>query len=94
MELGTDDMSEAATIDKAGRISLPSDVRRRLNLRPGSRLRVDVVAERIELTPEVEAPALVRKDGRLVLAASGARVDAAAAVRAERDALAEGRARR
>ncbi len=78
-------MTQTAVVDKAGRLSLPSEVRRRLNLQPGSRLQVAVVAEHIELTPEVETPQLVRKGKRLVLAASGATVDAAADVRAERD---------
>jgi AbrB family looped-hinge helix DNA binding protein len=87
-------MSTLASVDKAGRISLPSEVRRRLNLGPGSQLQVDVVAERIELTPQTPAPKLVRKDKRLVLAASGARQDAAGAVRAERDALARRNNRR
>ncbi len=87
-------MPFTASLDKAGRISLPSEVRRRLNLVPGSRFEVDVVAERIELTPQIEAPSLKRKDERLVLAATGARVDAAAAVRAERDAQAERGGRR
>jgi AbrB family looped-hinge helix DNA binding protein len=82
-------MRQTAVVDKAGRLSLPSDVRRRLNLQPGSRLQVEVVAEHIELTPQIEAPTLVRKGQRVVLGASGARVDAAAAVRAERDGRAE-----
>ena len=44
-------MKHALTIDSAGRIVLPSAVRRALNLSAGSRLRLDVVAQRIELTP-------------------------------------------
>ena len=47
-------MSQAITIDRAGRIVLPAELRRRLNLGPGSRLRLDVVAQHIELTPETE----------------------------------------
>ena len=45
-------MKTALTVDSAGRIVLPSEARRLLNLRPGSRLRLTIVAERIELTPE------------------------------------------
>lgn len=87
-------------IDSAGRIVLPAETRRRLGLRPGSKLRMAVIAQRIELTP---APAdddtglAVSATGRLVLAAStttaDAGVGAAAAVRAERDALARPRPR-
>lgn len=81
------------TIDSAGRIVLPSEVRRRLNLRVGSRLRLDVVAERIELTPEPEADAAlgVSATKRAVLRATGRAFDASAATRAERDAQARRR---
>ncbi len=79
-------MSLFATIDNAGRIVVPVSVRRRLNLTPGSRLRLDVVAERIELTPESTPEPLARKGARLVLKPS----DAAATVRAEREAQARG----
>lgn len=82
-------MSISTTIDSVGRIVLPSEVRRRLNLAPGSRLRLEIVAERIELTPEAEpAPVLVRKGKRLLLPSSGASFDAAAATRVEREAQA------
>ena len=87
-------MSISTTIDSAGRIVVPASVRRRLNLAQGSRLRLEVVAERIELTPEAEAEPLVRKGARLVLKPSGKRMDAAAQVRAERDAQARRDARR
>ena len=36
-------MDQPITIDSAGRIVLPADVRRRLNLRAGSRLQLEVV---------------------------------------------------
>ena len=44
-------MIQAITIDQAGRIALPREVRHRLNLGPGTRMLPDVVAQRIELTP-------------------------------------------
>lgn len=82
-------MAASIVIDNAGRIVLPSEIRRRLHLVPGSRLRLEIVAERIELTPEAEpAPELVRKGKRLVLPPSGAPFDAAAATREEREAQA------
>ena len=87
-------MSIFTTIDSAGRIVVPASVRRRLNLAQGSRLRLEVVAERIELTPEAEAKPLVRKVARRVLKPSGKRMDAAAQVRAEREAQARRDARR
>ncbi len=80
-------------IDSTGRIVLPSEVRRRLNLRAGSRLRLDVVAERIELTPEPEAEPDLRVSAtkRAVLRPTGRVFDAAVATRAERDAQARRR---
>ena len=85
-------MTQALTIDSAGRIVLPSAVRRRLNLTAGSRLRLDVVAQRIELTPEPDADAGLRvvAGRRTVLQPTGKAFDAAQAVRAEREA--QGRA--
>ncbi len=81
-------MSQAITMDQAGRIVLPMAVRRRLNLAPGARLMLDVVAQRIELTPEPQAEAelVVTAGRRTVLRPTGKPFDAAAATRAERDA--------
>ena len=86
-------MKSVLTVDSAGRVVLPSEARRLLNLRPGSRLRLAVVAQRIELTPEPEEqPALVlAKSRRRVLEPTGKPFDAAAATRAERDAQARRR---
>ena len=84
-------MTADLTIDGAGRIVLPSGVRRALNLSAGSRLRLDVVAQRIELTPapDTDAELLVVPGRRTVLRPNGKRSDAAALVRAERDTQAE-----
>jgi AbrB family looped-hinge helix DNA binding protein len=81
-------MSQTITMDQAGRIVLPMAVRRRLNLAPGARLMLDVVAQRIELTPEPQAEAelVVTAGQRTVLRPTGKPFDAAAATRAERDA--------
>jgi len=89
-------MSNALTVDSAGRIVLPSPVRRLLNLQPGSRLLMTVVAQRIELTPAPEdsAVTVLSSTGRRVLPPTGKVSDAAATVRAERDAQALPRRRR
>ena len=88
-------MKHALTIDSAGRIVLPSSERCALNLSAGSRLRLDVVTRRIELTPAPDADAegvLLRRPGmRTVLKPTGQPFDAAAAIRAERDAQARRR---
>jgi len=88
-------MKAELTLDSAGRIVLPSAVRRALNLSAGSRLRLDVVAQRIELTPapdtdtDTDTVLEVEAGKRTVLRATGKVSSAAAAVRAERDALAD-----
>ena len=79
--------SEATTIttlDSTGRVVLPAEVRKQLRLATGARFSVDVVADRIELTLEAPPAAVARKAGRLVLAAGGEALDAAAAIRFER----------
>jgi AbrB family looped-hinge helix DNA binding protein len=89
-----DAAAASTTLDSTGRIVLPREVRRTLGLATGTRFTVEIVADRIELTPAAPPePALVRKSGRLILTNTGEHLDAAQAVRAERDALA-GRARR
>ena len=89
-------MKTTITMDRSGRVVLPSETRRRLNLRPGARLLLSVVAECIELTPEPQADAELRRSptGRTVLAPTGQTVDAAAAVRSERNAQARRRSSR
>lgn len=89
-------MTQALTVDKTGRVLLPSEVRKRLNLQPGSRLSLELLSERIELTvlPPEPAALAVSASGRRVLGASGTPRDAAAAVREERAAAARGRAQR
>lgn len=81
-------MSLPVTIDSAGRVLLPSAVRRRLNLQSGARLNLEIVAERIQLSPasSPDPRLIVAASGRKVLPATGEPFDAAAATRAERQA--------
>ena len=87
------DVTTITTLDSTGRVVLPAEVRKQLRLATGARFSVDVVADRIELTLEVPPTAVVRKAGRLLVAASGEALDAAAAIRSERQTQA-GRAKR
>jgi bifunctional DNA-binding transcriptional regulator/antitoxin component of YhaV-PrlF toxin-antitoxin module len=84
-------MKNAIHMDASGRLVLPKIVRDRLNLRGGVRLRADVVAGHIELTPLGDSAEQVtrRKDGITVLTRTGTARDAAAAVAAEREAQAD-----
>jgi AbrB family looped-hinge helix DNA binding protein len=72
-----------ATIDKAGRLVIPKQLRDHVGLRPGE---VEVTAEGSGLRVEpIAAESLDERDGRLVISASGAPIDDEL-VRALRDA--------
>lgn len=78
------------TIDKAGRVVIPSSVRDRLGLRPGTPLELSVEDAGIRLVPAASPPRLVRRRGRLVARPAVAprerpAVDVAALVEEERN---------
>lgn len=61
-------MSTTAVLDKSGRLVLPKPVRDQLHLRAGSKLRVEVVGDKLELTEEpVPAEFEIRDDGLPVI---------------------------
>ncbi len=60
-------MSITITIGKAGRLVVPKVLRDRLHLREGSRLRVDVVEEKLELTREDDDVKIERRNGLPVI---------------------------
>lgn len=56
-------------IDKLGRVVVPQDVRRRLNIQPGTKLKVFLEDEnKIVLQIVEEEPVTERKDGVLLIA--------------------------
>lgn len=58
------------TMDKAGRIVIPASLRERVGLIPGP---VDLILDGNGIRIEIDAPDnLIEKDGRLVIASSGA----------------------
>jgi AbrB family looped-hinge helix DNA binding protein len=78
------------TIDKAGRVVIPSEVRKRLGLAAGTELEMVIEGFAIRLVRSVAGPELVRRGGRLVArprAAEGERteVDVARLIEEERD---------
>ena len=78
------------TVDEAGRLVLPDAAMRVLGTKPGEQLRADVTPNRIDILPE--RPLVtegVIEDGVLVLPRLGLKMDIAAAVRSDRDALAD-----
>jgi AbrB family looped-hinge helix DNA binding protein len=56
-------MSTSVTIDKAGRIVVPKDLRESLHLTPGTVLRVECTGERLTLTPASREAQLVIENG-------------------------------
>ena len=60
-------MSTTITVGKAGRIVIPKVMRDRLHLREGSRLRVEVVADKMEFAPEVDEVKIVKRGKRRVI---------------------------
>lgn len=59
-------MARDVTIDSAGRLVIPKDVRERHGLAAGVRLRLDEDGDRIVLRPVSEEPLAVEKSGLLV----------------------------
>jgi AbrB family looped-hinge helix DNA binding protein len=78
------------TIDKAGRVVIPAEVRKRLGLNAGTELEMVIEGFAIHLVRAVAGPQLVRRGDRLVArpqAAEGERteVDVARLIEQERD---------
>jgi AbrB family looped-hinge helix DNA binding protein len=78
------------TIDVAGRVVIPAEVRNKAGLRPGTRLRVELDGSAVRLVRDVPGPKLVRVGKRLVARPTVAQeslpeVDLARLVEEERD---------
>lgn len=77
-------MHATVTLDKAGRFVVPKAIRDQLKLRGGSKLRLNVIDDRIELSEEEsEARVLRKRNGLRVVGWEG--FDAAKAVREMRE---------
>ena len=88
-------MTAKLTIDDAGQIQLPEDAKRVFGTEPGVRLRAEVTADRIEIVRDIPVVAEgVLENGVLVLLRLGIKMDAGAAIRADRDEQAERALRR
>lgn len=83
-------MTATLTLDDQGRITLPEAIKRAFGIRPGAVLRAEVSRGRLQI--EGDLPVItegVLEDGMLVLPKMGMTMDAAAAIRADREAQAE-----
>jgi bifunctional DNA-binding transcriptional regulator/antitoxin component of YhaV-PrlF toxin-antitoxin module len=87
-------MTTTLTLDEEGRLTLPEPLQRVFGLKPGMLLRAEVSEGRMEIVSDenaepVTVTQLVETDGVLLLPKRGILVDAAGAIRAEREALAD-----
>lgn len=67
-------MSYTVSMDKSGRIVIPKEVRERLGANEATRFDLDIMLDRIELTPKEDArpkPQVVEKDGVWVVTGTG-----------------------
>jgi len=79
-----------ATIDKAGRVVIPAEVRKRLGLTAGTEVELLIEGFALRLVRAVDGPRLVRRGERLIArpqAAEGQRteIDVARLIEEERD---------
>lgn len=79
-----------ATIDRAGRVVIPAEVRKRLGLTPGTELRLEIEGFAIRLVRAVAGPELSERGGRLVARprtaeADRVEIDVAKLIEEERD---------
>jgi AbrB family looped-hinge helix DNA binding protein len=78
------------TIDKAGRVVVPAEMRKRLGLEPGTEIEMIVEGFSLRLARAVPGPELARRGGRLVARprvpkGKRPRIDVAALIDEERD---------
>jgi antitoxin PrlF len=79
-----------ATIDRAGRMVIPAEIRKRLGLTPGTELKLEIEGFAIRLVRAVAGPELLERGGRLVASpraaeASRTEIDVAKLMEEERD---------
>ena len=88
-------MTATFTIDDAGQINLPDALKRVFGVEPGVRLRAEVTSDRIEIVKDIPVVTEgVLENGVLVLPKLGIKMDAGAAIRADRAEQAERALRR
>lgn len=78
------------TIDKAGRVVIPAEIRNRLSLAPGTELEIEVEGFTVRLARTGPGPELSQRKGRLIArplapAKSSPDIDVAKLIEEERD---------
>ena len=82
-------MTATLIINEDGKIDLPEDVRLVFGAKAGLMIKAEFSADRIELVKDIQTASKTTRSatGRLVAAPTGVKMDAARAVRAERDEM-------
>lgn len=70
------------TIDAAGRLVIPKEIRRQAGLQPGAPLEVRWQGDHIEIEPATQ-PIILRREGRLVVAVQQVQTEPLAAATVE-----------
>lgn len=78
-------MIATITLDKAGRIVLPKRIREKMHLHEGSRLRVELSGDTLELTPEAAETRIERAEDGLPVIVGWEGFDAVQAVAEARE---------
>jgi len=78
-------MTATISIDKAGRMVLPKVIREKLQLRAGSKIKVEVCGDKIEMTPDFVEGRVERRADGLPVIVGWERFDAARAVEEARE---------
>ena len=74
-------MSATIILDKAGRLLLPKAIRDRLHLREGSKLKLEIVGDKLEMRREVQVASIELREDGLPVIVGWEGFDAANAVR-------------
>lgn len=77
-------MTAMLTVDRAGRVVIPKTIREKMHLRQGSRLRAELVGDRVEIRAEPAEVQIERRGKRRVIVGWEG-FDAAQAVREARE---------
>lgn len=77
-------MTAMLTVDRAGRVVIPKTIREKMHLRQGSRLRAELVGDRLEIRAEPAEVQIERRGKRRVIVGWEG-FDAAQAVREARE---------
>lgn len=82
-------MTATLIVDAAGRILLPKQMRQQLNFRKGTKIKAEIIGDKVQIEEELPAVKVVRgKSGRRVIAGMEG-FDAAKAVRETHEQLAQ-----